>query len=306
MRHGVVFDIQRFAIHDGPGIRTTVFLKGCPLHCLWCHNPESQDPRPEIFFNPGKCIGCRACELACEQGAHTFEPDLDLPLGLHRFNRDACIRCGECTLECYAQALEISGASMSVEEVLAQVVKDRAFYQTSGGGMTLSGGEPLAQAEFTRALLREARTAGLHTVVETSGCGQTAHYLEILPDVDLFYFDFKESDPERHRQATGISNTLILHNLSVLDQAGAEIVLRCPIIPGLNDRADHFEAIGRLASQYPHVKAVHILPYHPLGTSKSQRLGKAVALDIKRPAEEHVRAWVEAVTRATSVPVLRD
>jgi pyruvate formate lyase activating enzyme len=300
MPQGLVFDIQRFSIHDGPGIRTTVFLKGCPLHCAWCHNPEGQSAKPEIFFSPEKCIACRYCEVVCPQEAHIFNEEG------HQYLRSACIACGECTQECYAQALEVSGRVMTVAEVLTEVLKDRPFYETSGGGMTLSGGEPMQQFEFALALLQAARTENLHTCIETSGVSTTERYLEIRPYVDLFYFDIKESDLERHKQYTGVSNQVIRDNLVALDRAGATIILRCPIIPGLNDRPDHFAAIGQIASQLNNAAAVHILPYHALGTNKNERLGKANLIgDVQMPQGDQIQDWIKAVQAHTSIEVQR-
>ncbi len=302
MTQGIVFDIQRFAIHDGPGIRTTVFLKGCPLHCLWCHNPESQDPKPEVFFSPEKCIGCHYCEQVCKHSGHLFGED-----GIHIYDRQDCIQCGECTLECYARALEIAGKSMSVEEVIAEVVKDRVFYQNSGGGMTLSGGEPMMQFEFTLALLQAAHEAGLHNCIETSGCSSWARYAEILPFVDLFLIDIKETDMELHKQFTGISNQLVLDNIQALDRAGAKITLRCPIIPGLNDRQEHFEAVAAFAQQLQNVQEINILPYHPLGNSKNQRLGKTPPLtNILTPPDSQAQQWMAIVQEGTRFPVRKD
>jgi len=301
MTQGTVFDIQRFAIHDGPGIRTTVFLKGCPLHCLWCHNPESQEPRPEIFFSPEKCIGCHYCEEACEHNGHQFVD------GVHIYNRENCVRCGKCTLECYSRALETAGKLMSAEEVLQEVLKDRAFYDNSGGGMTLSGGEPMMQFEFTRDLLRLAKEEGLHNAIETCGASSWARYEEILPYVDLFLYDIKETDVELHQQFTGISNQIVIENVTALARAGAPIILRCPIIPGLNDRTAHFKAVAELANSLPTVFEINILPYHPLGTSKSQRLGKEAPLnDIAMPPEIQARGWLETVQQHTSVTVRKD
>ena len=301
MHTGLVFDIQRFAIHDGPGIRTTVFLKGCPLHCVWCHNPESQAPGMEIFYLPEKCIGCQACGDVCPEGAHHFEDDT------HSLDRAICVRCGACTLECYSGGLERVGQEMSVEAVLAEVLKDQPFYRTSGGGLTLSGGEPMQQFDFTRALLLAAKEAGLHTCLETSGCSSRERYLEIAPLVDLFLFDVKETDPELHRQFTGVSNQAIRSNLLALDQSGARLILRCPLIPGLNDRPEHFAGICELANQLKNVVEIHILPYHPLGTSKSQRLGKAPALlGVTAPDATQVSGWLAAVQAQTGIPVRQD
>jgi pyruvate formate lyase activating enzyme len=301
MQTGLVFDIQHFAIHDGPGIRTTVFLKGCPLHCLWCHNPESQTAGLEIFYLPEKCIGCRACEDVCPEGAHLFKDNE------HSLDRAICVRCGTCTVECYSGGLERVGQEMSVDAVLAEVVKDTPFYSTSGGGLTVSGGEPMQQFAFTRDLLLAAKEAGLHTCLETSGCSSRERYLEVAPLVDLFLFDIKETDPELHRQFTGVSNLAIRSNLLALDLNGASLVLRCPIIPGLNDRSEHFAGITALANQLRNVREIHILPYHPLGTSKSQRLGKTPALpDVKAPESSQVSNWLMAVQAQTGVPVRQD
>ncbi len=295
---GLVFDIQHFAIHDGPGIRTTVFLKGCPLHCLWCHNPEGQDPQPQIFFSPEKCIGCRSCEPACAHGLHRF---ID---GQREYHRADCTGCGSCTAECYSGALEISGSWMPVEQVLDIVLADRDFYLSSGGGITISGGEPMGQFAFTRDLLRAARQAGLHTCLETSGCSTPQRFLEIAPDVDLFLYDIKETDSALHRQYTGVSNREILENLLALDQAGAAVLLRCPVIPGLNDREEHFAAVAELANRLGCLVEIHVMPYHPLGKSKSARLGiEPVLAGIPRPEDDQVRAWVSAIQARTAVRV---
>jgi glycyl-radical enzyme activating protein len=301
MPNGLVFDIQHFTIHDGPGIRTSVFLKGCPLRCLWCHNPESQASGVEIFYLPEKCIVCRACGEVCPEGAHHFENDL------HRLDRSICVRCGACVLECYSGGLERVGQEMDVDTVLAEVLADQPFYRTSCGGLTISGGEPMQQFDFTRALLQSAKAAGLHTCLETSGCSSRERYLDIAPLVDLFLFDVKETDPELHRQFTGVSNHAIRENLLALDHSGARLVLRCPIIPGLNDRLEHLAGIAELANRLQNVEEIHILPYHPLGSSKSQRLGKPPTLPgINAPEASQVTTWLAEIQGHTNVPVRRD
>ena len=300
MLSGTVFDIQRFSIHDGPGIRTTVFVKGCPLSCLWCHNPESIESQPEIAFLAEKCIGCGYCFKTCPKGCHVMENEQ------HVLHRDTCERCGRCTLECYAQALELIGKEMTVDEVIDTVLRDQPFYETSNGGMTLSGGEPLTQFDFTKALLDRARTEGLHTCVETSGFAPRERVLELVPWVDLFLWDYKETDPAKHEEYTGAPPDAILANLQAIDDAGAAIILRCPVIPGLNDRPDHFEGIASTATALTNVQEIQLEPYHPLGKSKSERIGKPYALGDQPFAEDpDIDAWIVAVQKHTAVPVRR-
>ncbi len=296
---GTIFDIQRFSIHDGPGIRTTVFLKGCPLRCLWCHNPESQERKPEIFFSLEKCIGCRACEQACLHGNHVFAEE-----GQHIFRRNVCEACGTCVTECFTGALEVVGKEANAEEIIAEIEKDLPFYQKSGGGMTLSGGEPMMQFALTRDLLRTARERGIHTCIETCGFAPLDRYKEILPLVDLVLYDVKETDPVRHKEFTGVDNRLIIENLRAIDTTGMPIILRCPVVPGLNDRSDHFRAVGELSGSLTNVLEIDVLPYHPLGESKNLRLGKQSPLGIVSvPEKDRSRAWVEEIQSWTRVPV---
>ena len=265
---GIVFDIKRFAIHDGPGIRTTVFLKGCPLGCYWCHNPESQAPRPVLMQYPRNCIGCRACVAACPRGA--------LSVGEEQIviNRAACQSCGACAEVCYAQALVLLGKEMAVEEVLAEVVKDRAFYATSGGGMTLSGGEPMYQADFTRGLLQAAKAEGLHTALDTSGYARWELYEQVLPYVDLVLFDLKHTSATRHQVGAGVDNALILENLRRLAASGVEILVRVPTVPGFNASAEEIGAMARLLASLPRAVPMELLPYHRLGEGKYASLGQ--------------------------------
>jgi len=295
---GMVFDIQKFSIHDGPGIRTTVFLKGCPLKCLWCHNPESQQSGQEISFMPEKCIGCGWCFKNCPQKAHVMED------GKHVLRRELCIRCGKCTEKCYAGANTLIGKEMTVDEVIAEVLKDKPFYETSNGGMTISGGEPMAQFKFTQALLKEAKKHKLHTCLETSGFAASEKFLRIREYVDIFLFDYKESDPARHLEFTGVPLAGIISNLLELDRLGSKIILRCPVIPGCNVTPLHFEGIANLASRLSNLIEVNILPYHPLGKSKSARIGKIYPLEnndfTDMPEEMN---WIDTIQSMTQVPV---
>jgi pyruvate formate lyase activating enzyme len=262
---GRIFDIQRFCLHDGPGIRTTLFLKGCPLRCLWCHNPEGISGERHLSFDEGKCIGCGACALLC--------PSVHRISGKHLLCRDACSLKGACVEACPSRALEIVGRDITVEEAAAELLKDKPYYEESGGGVTISGGEPVMQGEFLCALALRLKGEGIRVALETSGFGDYGVYENLLSLADLFLYDYKESDPERHRQYTGADNQIILDNLKRLHDAGASILLRCPIIPGVNDREDHFKGIAALARKHPNLLGVEVLPYHKLGVSKTGRLG---------------------------------
>ena len=296
---GRIFDIQRFSVHDGPGIRTTVFLKGCPLRCAWCHNPEGISPRPQLAFDPRRCIGCGYCFRVCRRGAHRMAE------GRHVLDRDVCAACGTCVAECYAEALEFIGREVSVADVMAEVRADRPFYETSGGGLTLSGGEPLAQIDFTEAVLRAAAAEGIHCCIETCGHAPWASFERVRPLVGLFLFDWKETDPGRHKEFTGVTNELIAANLHALYAAGASILLRCPIIPGLNDRQDHFVGIASLCRQMPALLGVELLPYHRLGLGKTERLGTraGASVDAAMPPREVVQDWA-ATLRGMGVTVI--
>ncbi|NLF00207.1 MAG: glycyl-radical enzyme activating protein [Anaerolineales bacterium] len=286
---GRVFDIQRFSIHDGPGIRTTVFLKGCPLHCVWCHNPEGMHYPYMLSFLPNLCIGCGFCLETCPNGAYRMED------GRHILDRARCQVCGACCQGCFSGALEFIGREVTVEEALAEVLRDAPFYETSGGGMTLSGGEPLMQPGFSEALLRAAKEHSLHCCVETCGFAAFSVLERVLPYVDLFLYDIKELDGQRHVAYTGQSNRLILDNLAALHARGVQIILRLPTIPGYNDRPDHFVGVAELMRQMPGILGVEIMPYHSLGTSKLERLGlSAEEREQSQPPEkETVRGWIE-------------
>ncbi|MBW7866442.1 MAG: glycyl-radical enzyme activating protein [Candidatus Hydrogenedens sp.] len=285
---GVVFDIQRMCVHDGPGIRTTVFLKGCPLRCDWCHNPEGVSPAPELLYRNSLCLLCGECAERCPHDAHEFTEE-----GGHRLNRLLCQRCFACVAVCGSDALARSGTEMSVEAVMAEALRDQPFYGRSGGGLTLSGGEPFLQKGFALALLAAAKAAGLHTCVETC-CAVPWETLEAaLPLVDLFLADYKETDPGLHKERTGRDNAQILENLARLDAAGAPLVLRCPLIPGVNLRDGHLEGVAALANRLTHCRAVHIMGYHPGGLAKRGQAGGPAGVD-SLPARPMGRAALES------------
>ena len=282
---GTIFDIKRFAVHDGPGIRTTVFLKGCPLHCLWCHNPEGISRQLQLIFTPQRCIGCGNCLEVCPQKVH------QLVDGQHLIQWERCQACGTCVEGCYAGALELAGREVTVEEVMEEVMRDRAFYEASGGGMTLSGGEPLAQYHFTQALLQAARAEGVHTALDTSGFAPWGQLEALLPDVDLVLYDLKHMDSERHVALTGVPNEGILDNLRRLDGAGQRIWVRIPLIPGYNDEEPNYHALGQFLSGLRHIERIEILRYHRLAESKYERLGRDYPLQgLEPPTEEQTES----------------
>jgi len=252
-------------MHDGPGVRTTVFLKGCPLRCAWCHNPETQSIKPELLFYPNKCIGCAACEASCPNDVHTLH-------GKHLLDRTKCTSCGACTTACPTGALELCGKEYTVEEILSVAEKDRAFYGDHGG-ITLSGGEPFAQGEATIALLKACKERGVSVAVETSGSADATILCNAAPYVDLFLWDVKDTDGARHKQYTGVTNENILKNLFLVNQTRAKIRLRCILVRGVNTDEKHYSAIAEIASKIHNFDGVELIPYHAYGGAKVVFLG---------------------------------
>jgi len=281
---GIVFNIQRFSIHDGPGIRTTVFCKGCNLHCAWCHNPESMDARPEIQLFENKCIGCGLCFEKCPQHAHSITESGRL------FDRTLCVRCGEVEAECPAAALEVCGKTMTAEEVVDEIMRDEPFYQTSGGGATFSGGEALLQKDFIKSATALCKEKGLHVALDTAGALPYEYYQAVLPTVDLFLYDLKIMDPQKHRHYTGVDNARIHENLKKLAKEAKEIWIRIPIIPTVNDCEEEMLKMAALVKEAGgSITRIELLPYHRLGEGKYGSLGKqAPGLNIEPPAKEHM------------------
>jgi pyruvate formate lyase activating enzyme len=281
---GLIYDIQRLALHDGPGTRTTVFLKGCPLRCDWCHNPESQSVRPVLAQFKHNCLGCGHCLTACSHQALSRGDE-----GL-QINRTLCQGCGACVAVCPAEALVLHGQQMTVTEVMAEVEKDRLLYENSGGGLTLSGGEPLAQPKFTLALLKAARAAGLHTCLDTCGYAPWATLEQMLPWVDIILYDLKGVDPAKHRTRTGRSNHLILQNLRSLNQEGVQVMLRSPLVPDLNDSEEAMRALADFVLDLQPVPQLEIMPYQQLEEGKYEALGLGGGRQIVPPEPEKVAA----------------
>lgn len=291
MTSGVITHIQRFSVHDGPGIRTTVFLKGCQMRCAWCHNPETYRRQPEIQVFPQRCIGCRACAEACGRGAHEFTE------AGHLYHRDRCVACGQCVETCYAKSLVRIGQTLTAEAVVAEILADRPFYQPAGGA-TISGGEPLAQAEFTRAILELCRREGVHTAIETNLAWPWEVVAPLAPLVDLFLVDIKTMDEAAHRAWTGMPNSLVLENLRRLDALGRPLVIRMPVIGGVNDRPDEIESIADFLAGLSSVEQYDLLPYHPLGTGKREALGLAAPPpELHKPSAEQLKTLAALASR---------
>jgi pyruvate formate lyase activating enzyme len=278
---GRIFNIQRFSVNDGPGIRTTVFLKGCPLNCAWCHNPESISPEKEVLLYMDRCIRCGKCVEICHHHAA-------IPInGAYGVDREQCTHCGECVDECVSEARNIVGRDMMVKEVMEEILKDQIYYEQSGGGVTFSGGEPLLQHEFLIALLTECRKEGIHTAVDTTGLTSPDILRKVAEQTDLFLYDIKTMDDGRHRQFTGVSNRPILDNLRLLDEWNKRVIIRVPVIPGVNMDLVSIGKIGEFSASLKNIREINLLPYHKTGIGKYGRIDAEYLLEAAEPPTEH-------------------
>ena len=286
MTKGLIFDIQHFCVDDGPGIRTTVFFKGCPLRCPWCHNAEGLLGQKQIMLSATSCVLCGICVSACPNGAHVCEN------GAHRVDRSKCKACGKCAELCPNDALRLAGRTVTVDQVMEEVMRQKPFFDTSGGGLTLSGGEPLMQGRFAIELAQRAKENGMHVCVETCGYCEGETVKEISPSVDIFLYDFKHYLPKEHKRLTGVDHRLILDNLELLNRLNKPVILRCPIIPDCNDNENHALAVAELANRMDNVIEIHIEPYHPFGVEKYTALGMKPAYELREMMSSARSEWM--------------
>lgn len=292
---GLLLDPKRFAVHDGPGVRTTFFLKGCPLHCLWCHNPESISPKPQTAFFEHKCLHCGECVSACGRGAQTLRDEK------HEFIHDRCTACGTCEPVCLGNAMKLYGRRMTVDECMAVALEDAEFYRNSGGGVTLSGGEPLFQPDFALAFLAALKKAGIHTALDTCAFVPREALAASLPLTDIYLVDFKHADSETHRRLTGQPNERIKENLRFLSESGAQIEIRIPFVPGCSDSDENMRATGDFLGGL-RLSCVKLLPYHALARTKYRSLHMPDTMPrVEPPSDERIAAAV-AILQSFGVP----
>lgn len=288
---GIIFDIQKFALHDGPGIRTVVFLKGCPLQCTWCSNPESRAPLPQLAFLAKNCTHCGACVTACPNTTHAMHK------GRHLVNFSRCTNIGACVQECIYDALRMVGYKVNVNQIIDTVAQDKAYYDKSGGGLTLSGGEPTLQFNFAFEILQTAQKHGIHTCIETCGYASRDKFEKLLPFVDLFLFDIKLFNDQKHQMYTGVSNQGILENLDFLHRHHANIIIRCPIIPGINDTQEHFKEIAALEKRYSKIQGIELMPYHNMGKTKAEYSGLSYDMQQNSVDDAVVEHWLNLLNQ---------
>lgn len=292
--HAPVFNIQTYCIHDGPGIRDTVFVKGCPLRCLWCANPESNAAYPELMTYSSKCTGCGRCVPLCPKGAISIGPYEEKYVAVT--DRDKCVNCGACVGACPASAREIAGTEKTVREVIDQVKGDKLFFDGSGGGMTISGGEALSHPDFSANLFAAAHAEGIHTAIESSAFAKREVVDRVFAHVDIALLDVKHMDSKTHERLVGVPNEYILENIRhIRRELGVPVILRMPTIPGMNDSIENLHAVGRFAASLGGDVSVNLLPYHRLGESKSESLGRPRSLNLEPPGDEEMEAYREIV-----------
>ena len=286
----MIFNIQKCSIHDGNGLRTLVFFKGCPMKCLWCANPESQSYKAEIMESPSRCIDCGECARVCPEGAIKRDAE-----GYLRINRDACTDCFKCTDVCYAGSKFISGKDYSVEELYKEIQKDRKFYTLYGGGVTFSGGEPLTYGAYLTKIAKKCQENGINVAIESCGYAKYEDFESALPYIDSMFMDIKHIDKEKHKELTGKGNELILENIRCIAEYGIPITVRTPVIPGYNDTLENIIGIAKFIADVPGIQAYELLPYHNFGESKYKALGMEYGLkDVSAPEDEGVRKLVKS------------